>query len=157
MGYWNDPEKTSERFRSAPGQPGGIPLDEIAVWSGDTVKMDEDGFLYFIGRKDDMIKTSGYRVSPTEIEEVIYTTGKVGEAVALGIPHPVLGQAIVVVATPKVDDSLDIESIMATCKQELPNYMIPTAIEQQTSLPRNPNGKIDRKVLFIDYENMFEE
>jgi acyl-CoA ligase (AMP-forming) (exosortase A-associated) len=157
MGYWNDPNKTAERFRSAPGQPGGIPLDEIAVWSGDTVKMDEDGFLYFIGRKDDMIKTSGYRVSPTEIEEVIYTTGKVGEAVALGIPHPVLGQAIVVVATPKVDDSLDIESIMATCKQELPNYMIPTAIEQQTSLPRNPNGKIDRKVLFIDYENMFEE
>ena len=74
-------------------------MPEIAVWSGDTVRMDEEGFLYFISRRDEMIKTSGYRVSPTEVEEVVYATGCVGEAAALGIPHPVLGQAIVVVAT----------------------------------------------------------
>lgn len=156
MGYWNDPERTAERFRPAPGQPDGIPTHEISVWSGDTVKMDEDGFLYFVGRKDDMIKTSGYRISPTEVEEVIYTSGKVGEAVALGIPHPILGQAIVVVATSKNDESLDVDSILMACKKELANFMVPTVIEQRKSLPRNPNGKIDRKALFSDYEQMFE-
>ena len=72
----------------------------MAVWSGDTVRMDEEGFLYFIGRRDEMIKTSGYRVSPTEIEEVVFATGLVADAAAVGVPHPTLGQAIVVVATP---------------------------------------------------------
>src|SRR5699024_7851110 len=71
MGYWNDPEKTAKHFRPTPGQPPELPLPEIAVWSGDTVRMDEEGFLYFVGRRDEMIKTSGYRVSPTETEEVI--------------------------------------------------------------------------------------
>ncbi len=91
LGYWNDPEKTAERFKPAPGQPQGLVVPEIAVWSGDTVRTDEDGFLYFISRRDEMIKTSGYRVSPTEIEEVVYATGLVGEAAALGIPHRVHG------------------------------------------------------------------
>jgi acyl-coenzyme A synthetase/AMP-(fatty) acid ligase len=72
----------------------GIKLTEIAVWSGDTVRRDADGFLYFIGRKDEMIKTSGYRVSPTEIEEVIYATGLVAEAAAFGVPHPTLGEHV---------------------------------------------------------------
>ena len=63
----------------------------MAVWSGDTVQMDEEGFLYFIGRKDEMIKTSGYRVSPTEVEEVLYGTGLVGEVAAFGAAHPSLG------------------------------------------------------------------
>ena len=74
MGYWGDPEKTAERFRPLPGREAGLVLPEIAVFSGDTVRMDADGFLYFIGRRDEMIKTSGYRVSPTEIEEVLYAT-----------------------------------------------------------------------------------
>ena len=74
MGYWNDPEKTAERFRPLPGREAGLVLPEIAVFSGDTVRMDAEGFLYFIGRRDEMIKTSGYRVSPTEIEEVLYAT-----------------------------------------------------------------------------------
>ncbi|MGH8641755.1 MAG: acyl-CoA ligase (AMP-forming), exosortase A system-associated, partial [Burkholderiales bacterium] len=95
LGYWNDPQKTAERFKPAPGQPNGLVMPEIAVWSGDTVRRDEEGFLYFISRRDEMIKTSGYRVSPTEVEEVVYATGLVGEAAALGIAHPVLGQAIV--------------------------------------------------------------
>ena len=155
MGYWNDPERTAERFRAAPGLPDSIPISEISVWSGDTVKMDEDGFLYFVGRKDDMIKTSGYRVSPTEVEEVIYATGMVGEAVALGIPHKTLGQAIIIVATAKSEKTLDKDSIMNICKKELPNYMIPADILQKESLPRNPNGKIDRKQLFIEFETLF--
>ena len=90
MGYWNDLEKTSERFRPFPQRETGLTIPEIAVWSGDTVRSDEEGFLYFISRRDEMIKTSGYRVSPTEVEEVIYATELVRETVAIGIPHPVL-------------------------------------------------------------------
>jgi acyl-CoA ligase (AMP-forming) (exosortase A-associated) len=155
MGYWNDPQRTAERFRPAPGQSPGIPLPETAVWSGDSVKMDEDGYLYFIGRKDDMIKTSGYRVSPTEIEEVVYASGHVGEAVALGIPHPALGQAIVVAATARDNGVLDSDGLLSECKKQLPNFMVPAAIEQLAELPRNPNGKIDRKALVQQFHDMF--
>ena len=91
MGYWNDPERTAERFRPAPAREPGLCTGEIAVWSGDTVVMDEEGFLYFVGRKDEMIKTSGYRVSPTEIEEAAYDTGLVRDAVALGVEDAKLG------------------------------------------------------------------
>ena len=101
MGYWNDCEKTAERYRPLPNHDKGQVLPEIAVFSGDTVRADEDGFLYFIGRRDEMIKTSGYRVSPTEIEEVLYGTRLVAEVAAFGVPHGVLGQAIVIVATSK--------------------------------------------------------
>ena len=155
LGYWNDPAKTAERLRPAPGQLPDLTLPEIAVWSGDTVRMDEEGFLYFIGRKDDMIKTSGYRVSPTEIEEVIYSTGLVGEAVALGVPHPVLGQAIVVVATPLNGSTLDVDALMAECKQHLPTFMVPALISMRSALPRNPNGKIDRKQIAVAFANHF--
>jgi len=82
LGYWNDPQKTAERFKPLPGQSPGLPIPEIAVWSGDTVKMDDDGYLYFVGRRDEMIKTSGYRVSPTEVEEVVYATQRVAEVKA---------------------------------------------------------------------------
>ena len=85
LGYWNDPERTAERFRPAPGHDASVAATpEIAVWSGDTVVADEEGFLYFVGRADEMIKTSGYRVSPTEVEEAAYATGLVRDAVALG-------------------------------------------------------------------------
>ena len=100
LGYWNDPIKTAERFKPAPGQDPALPLVEMAVWSGDTVRMDDEGYLYFIGRNDDMIKVSGYRVSPLEVEEVVYASGLVAEAVAFGVPHPQLGQAIVLLALP---------------------------------------------------------
>lgn len=157
LGYWNDPDKTAERFKPAPGQPKGLVMPEIAVWSGDTVRMDEEGFLYFISRRDEMIKTSGYRVSPTEVEEVVYATGLVGEAAALGIPHPVLGQAIVVVATPRDGARLDTEALLAQCRQRLPAFMVPARVTVRVgSLPRNPNGKIDRKSLAQDMLNLFE-
>ena len=77
LGYWNDPVRTGERFRPVPGPAPAWRAPELAVWSGDGVVADEDCFLYFVGRKDEMIKTSGYRVSPTEIEEVLYRTGLV--------------------------------------------------------------------------------
>ena len=100
MGYWNDPERTAARFRPAPGRDASWRTPEIAVWSGDAVVADEEGFLYFVGRKDEMIKTSGYRVSPTEIEEEAYATGLVRDAVALGVEDDNLGQRIVLVASP---------------------------------------------------------
>jgi len=157
LGYWNDPEKTAERFKPAPGQPGGLVMPEIAVWSGDTVRTDEEGFLYFISRRDEMIKTSGYRVSPTEVEEVIYATGLVGEAAALGIPHPVLGQAIVVVATARDGVQLDTDKLLAQCRQQLPAFMVPARVTvREGSLPRNLNGKIDRKLLAHDMQDLFE-
>lgn len=154
LGYWNDTEKTAERFRPVPNPVRGLVMQEMAVWSGDTVRTDEDGYLYFIGRRDEMIKTSGYRVSPTEIEEVIYSTGMVRETAALGVPHPVLGQAIVVVATPGNGTALDVDTLMAACRQRLPAYMVPAAISERAgSLPRNPNGKIDRKRLAAELQD----
>src|SRR4029079_11435377 len=103
LGYWNDPARTAERYRpmSHPGQQWRAP--EMAVWSGDTVVADEEGYLYFVGRTDDMIKTSGYRVSPTEIEEVAYDSGLVRDAVALGLPDDALGHRVVVVVSPAVE------------------------------------------------------
>ena len=156
MGYWNDAEKTSERFKPLPGRERGLVLPEIAVFSGDTVRMDEEGFLYFVGRRDEMIKTSGYRVSPTEIEEVIYGTQLVGEVAAFGVPHPTLGQGIVVVVTPKPGARLDDGALLAACKPLLPAYMVPNRIDVRGGpLPRNANGKIDRKSLSAEFSDLF--
>src|SRR5262245_38537499 len=156
LGYWNDPQKTAERFKPAPGKPSGLVMPEIAVWSGDTVRRDEEGFLYFISRRDEMIKTSGYRVSPTEIEEVVYATGLVGEAAAPGIRPPVLGQAIVVVATARDGARLDAEELLAQCRQRLPAFMVPARVTvRERSLPRNPNGKIDRKLMAQEMQDLF--
>lgn len=152
MGYWNDPEKTAERYKplpaTAPGRESGLVLPEIAVYSGDTVRMDEEGYLYFIGRRDEMMKTSGYRVSPTEVEEILYATKLVGECVAFGVDDDRLGQAIQVIATPPIGGSLDVAALLAECKLRMPAYMVPAGVEVRDGpLPRNPNGKIDRKTL----------
>jgi acyl-CoA ligase (AMP-forming) (exosortase A-associated) len=157
LGYWNDPEKTAERFRPLPGQEKGLVMPEIAVWSGDTVRRDEEGFIYFIGRRDEMIKTSGYRVSPTEVEEAVYGTGLVGEVAALGVEHPVLGQAIVLVATSPANSVLDPAAVISKCRERLPAFMVPARIiERKGSLPRNPNGKIDRKLLAQELGSQLE-
>lgn len=157
MGYWNDPEKTAERYKPLPGREGGLVLPELAVFSGDTVRQDEEGFLYFVGRRDEMMKTSGYRVSPTEVEEVIYGTGRVGECAAFGVPHPTLGQAIVVVVTAREGEAFDPDPLMADLRERLPVYMVPAHIAQRPGpLPRNPNGKIDRKQLAGEFETLFD-
>ncbi|OHV95959.1 acyl--CoA ligase [Janthinobacterium lividum] len=148
LGYWNDAARTAERFKPLPPQASGLMLPELAVWSGDTVRRDADGYLYFVGRSDDMIKTSGYRVSPAEIEEVAYASGLVGEAVALGLPHAVLGQAIALLVTPAPGMQLSRDSVLAACRVRLPSYMVPLWLEIRDGvLPRNPNGKIDRPLL----------
>ena len=147
MGYWNDPERTAERFRPHPPDAPAWRAPERAVWSGDTVVADEEGFLYFVGRTDDMIKTSGYRVSPTEIEEAVYATGLVRDAVALGVPDARLGQRVVVLATPVNGDGLDSSGIGRELRRRLPLYMVPAEIREIDEMPRSPNGKFDRVLL----------
>lgn len=146
LGYWNDPVRTADRFRPVhhPDQEWRAP--ERAVWSGDTVVADEEGFLYFVGRSDDMIKTSGYRVSPTEIEEAAYGTGLVRDAVAFGVSDPVLGQRVVLVVT-ATHPELDVPALKAALRQLLPLYMVPGVVEVRAALPRSPNGKFDRTLL----------
>ncbi|MBL8339795.1 MAG: acyl-CoA ligase (AMP-forming), exosortase A system-associated [Rhodoferax sp.] len=163
QGYWNDPVKTAERYKllpaDAPGRSPALQLPEYAVFSGDNVRKDAEGFLYFIGRRDEMMKTSGYRVSPTEVEEIVYATQLVGECAAFGVEHPVLGQAIHVIATPAAsadgppaDLSALAPALLAQCRVHMPAYMVPAGIEFVPGpLPRNPNGKIDRKLLASEW------
>ncbi|OHC75420.1 MAG: acyl-CoA ligase (AMP-forming), exosortase A system-associated [Rhodoferax sp. RIFCSPLOWO2_12_FULL_60_11] len=157
MGYWNDTEKTAERYKllasDAPGREAGLQLPEYAVFSGDTVRKDAEGFLYFIGRRDEMMKTSGYRVSPTEVEEILYATQMVGECVAFGVDHPSLGHAIQVIATNAIGTGArGLNDLMSECRARMPAYMVPAGIEIVAGpLPRNPNGKIDRKLLATEW------
>jgi len=157
LGYWNAAEKTAERFKPAPQVPTGIMLNEIAVYSGDSVKKDDDGFLYFVARQDEMMKTSGYRISPMEIEEVLYQHELITEAATLGIPHSDLGQAIIaVVCCTQLDDPIAIEKlILKHCQKELANYMVPKKIIILADLPHNANGKIDRNQLHLTYKTYF--
>jgi acyl-CoA ligase (AMP-forming) (exosortase A-associated) len=141
QGYWNDPVRTAQRFRQAPPESryGGT-----AVWSGDRVRQDEHGLFYFVGRDDAMIKTSGNRVSPTEVEEAAVASGAVAEAAALGYPDPRLGEAIALIVR---GDREGEGALRAYLKRELPNFMQPSAILWRGELPRGPNGKLDREAL----------
>jgi acyl-CoA ligase (AMP-forming) (exosortase A-associated) len=140
-GYWNDPERTAERFRPA---PAGSRYGGTAIWSGDRVRRGEHGLFYFAGRADDMIKTSGNRVSPTEIEESALASGVALEAVALGYPDTRLGEAIALVVRGRREEE---GALRAHLKRELPNFMQPSTILWRDELPRSPNGKIDRAAL----------
>ncbi|MET0739053.1 MAG: acyl-CoA ligase (AMP-forming), exosortase A system-associated [Acidimicrobiales bacterium] len=146
QGYWGDPARTAERFRPAPGAAQDWRAPELAVWSGDRVVTDEEGFLYFVGRTDDMIKTSGYRVSPTEIEEVAYDSGLVRDAVALGLPDEALGHRVVLVLSPSAG-GFEPAELMAVMRRRLPRYMMPASVVVRDELPRSPNGKFDRVLL----------
>ncbi len=155
LGYWGDAEKTAERYKLVPNRDAGLQLPEYAVYSGDTVRRDAEGYLYFIGRRDEMIKTSGYRVSPMEVEEILYTSKLVGECVAFGVEHATLGHAIQVIATaPEGSAALDLDALMKACRQQMPAYMVPAGITAKAGpLPRNPNGKIDRKLLAGEWQD----
>lgn len=153
LGYWRRPEETAARFRPWPAglklEQHGLPACEMAVYSGDTVRRDAEGFLYFVGRSDAMIKTSGYRVSPTEVEEVVFASGLVTEVVAIGRRNERLGQDIVVIAVPSARASgqagADSEAVLSHCKNAMPSYMVPAVVQwSHAALPRNANGKLDR-------------
>lgn len=141
-GYWQDPVRTAERFKLAPATStyGGM-----AVFSGDRVRRDPQGLLYFVGREDGMIKTSGNRVSPTEVEEAAIASGLIYEAVALGYPDDRLGEGIALIVRP--DRSAQEDEFRAFLKKQLPNFMQPGRIIWRDELPRSPNGKLDRNLL----------
>ncbi len=144
QGYWRDAARTAQRFRPAPvwSAAGGM-----AVWSGDTVVRDAAGLLRFVGRDDEMIKSAGNRISPTEIEEAVVAGGETVEAVALGVPDMRLGQAIIVVA--RGDGSREAD-LRARLRRDLPGFQQPARYEWRDDLPRNANGKLDRAALKVE-------
>jgi acyl-CoA ligase (AMP-forming) (exosortase A-associated) len=144
QGYWNDPDRTAQRFKPAPDCFPDDLAGTPAVFSGDSFVRDEDGFLYFIGRDDDMIKTSGYRVSPTEIEEALYATDDVLEAVATGIADARLGAVIAVAIVLKSGKPDHLATIQQKLRETLPGFMLPKHFDVWTAFPRSPNGKLDR-------------
>jgi acyl-CoA ligase (AMP-forming) (exosortase A-associated) len=147
LGYWNDPALTKKRFRPSPVKPAEVPADEWAVFSGDLVRRDEEGYLYYIGRKDQMIKTSGFRVSPTEVEEYFYNTGLVQDAVAFGVPDTVLGERIVVVLSFRIGVTMTGQNLLAALSKQMPSYMVPKDVQVLDSLPRTSSGKLDRPLV----------
>jgi acyl-CoA ligase (AMP-forming) (exosortase A-associated) len=151
QGYWQDPERTAERFKPAPAASiyGGT-----AVWSGDRVRRDGDGLLYFAGRRDAMIKSAGNRISPQEVEEAALATGLVAEAVALGVAHARLGQAVHLVVRGAGDGAAR-DELPKRLQRELPNFMQPQHIHWREALPLNPNGKIDRTALQVELTKEF--
>ncbi|MEG3146056.1 acyl-CoA ligase (AMP-forming), exosortase A system-associated [Sphingomonas sp. RT2P30] len=138
QGYWRDPARMPERFRPAPAHSahGGT-----AVYSGDIAVEGADGLLRFVARADEMIKSAGNRISPTEVEEAVLAGGEASEAVALGVPDARLGQAIVVVVA---GDPANEAALRERLRRELPGFMQPMRYEWRASLPRNANGKFDR-------------
>ncbi|SFM67656.1 acyl-CoA ligase (AMP-forming), exosortase A system-associated [Halopseudomonas yangmingensis] len=152
MGYWNDPLRTAERFRPLPGQPGEHPLAELAVWSGDRVVRDSDGFMYYRGRRDEQIKCSGMRVSPEEIEHELLASGKVEECVVVGADHPQLGQAPIALLC---GDRQQQTTLQQWLQRRLPQYMQPQAWIWYDQLPRNNNGKYDRPALRRQHADQF--
>jgi acyl-CoA ligase (AMP-forming) (exosortase A-associated) len=147
MGYWGEPELTAKVLRPNPFLPPEVGDTEKVVYSGDLVKMDEDGFLYFIGRRDTMIKTSGFRVSPTEVEEVLFQSGLVKEAAVIGIPDEVLGQTIKAFVAAKDRQPADTQALSEFCGQKLPRHMVPKAVEFLDALPKTSSGKVDYPAL----------
>lgn len=158
LGYWNDPALTQQRFRPLPKRLQQLMREEIGVWSGDLVKTDAEGFIYFIGRRDHLIKSSGYRISPSEIEEVIAEMPAVIESAALGVPDDTLGQRVVVAAVVTPQAPVDMaERIRQHCRMQLPAYMVPAEVHVMPHLPRNANGKCDRAALTATLAQVLQE
>jgi acyl-CoA synthetase (AMP-forming)/AMP-acid ligase II len=139
-GYWEAPEATAHRYR-----PGTIPGERIC-YSGDLFRTDEDGYFYFVSRKDDIIKSRGEKVSPKEVEAVLHTLEGVVQAVVVGISDPVLGQAIKAVLVVQ-GRTLTAPEVLAHCKARLEDYMVPKHVEFRDTLPMTSSGKVSRKDL----------
>jgi acyl-CoA ligase (AMP-forming) (exosortase A-associated) len=143
MGYWGQPEVTARVLRPHPFATAELGDSEKVCYSGDLVRMDEDGFLYFVGRRDNMIKSSGFRISPTEVEEVLFQSGKVSTAAVIGIPDGALGHWIKAFVAPRDGETIDGDALLAFCADKMPRYMVPKEIVVMEALPKTPTGKID--------------
>ncbi len=138
-GYWNRPEETAVTFRPGP-HPG-----ETLLYTGDLFRRDEEGFLYFVGRKDDMIKSKGERISPKEIENALCALDGVVESAVIGVPDEILGQAIRAYIVPDRKNPPSREAILKHCSRTLESFMVPKEIVFRQALPRNASGKVDKK------------
>jgi len=147
LGYWGEPELTAKVLRPHPLLPPELRDGEKVCYSGDIVKKDDDGFLYFIGRRDTMIKSSGFRISPTEVEEVLFQSGKLRGAAVIGVPDEVLGQHIKAFVVAKDGEALENGSLIDFCAQHLPRHMIPKTVEILADLPKTTSGKVDYPAL----------
>ncbi|MBI2216461.1 MAG: acyl-CoA ligase (AMP-forming), exosortase A system-associated [Candidatus Rokubacteria bacterium] len=146
-GYWGRTDLTNEVLRPHPLIPAELGGDERVCYSGDLVTMDEDGFLYYIGRRDTMIKSSGFRISPTEVEEILFSSGRLRGAAVIGIPDDILGQAVKAFVVAREGERLDTASLMEFCATRMPRYMVPAAIEVLDELPKTGTGKVDYPAL----------
>jgi amino acid adenylation domain-containing protein len=142
-GYWGDPVETAKRLR-----PGPHPWEQV-LYTGDLFRTDSEGYLYFVGRTDDMIKSRGEKVSPREIEEVLYGLEDVAEAAVVGIPHPVLGQAIAAYITRCAGSHLTEMDVFRQCARRLEDFMIPTTVEFRDHLPKTTSSKIDKRAIAV--------
>jgi acyl-CoA ligase (AMP-forming) (exosortase A-associated) len=144
LGYWGHPELTDRVLRPHPFPPPGRTAGDRVCYSGDLVKMDEDGFLYFVGRRDNQIKSSGFRISPTEVEDVICKVAPIRQAAVVGVPDPVLGQHLVAFAIPAEGaGELDTSDILVRCAGAMPRHMVPKRIELVSELPMTSSGKVN--------------
>ena len=147
MGYWGNPEATARVLKPNPLLPPELGDCERVCYSGDLVKMDEDGFLYYVGRRDTMIKSSGYRISPTEVEEVLFQTGKIRQAAVIGVPDDVLGQSIKAFLVARNGEEVDCDSVLDYCAERMPRHMVPKYFELLPELPKTSSGKVDYPAL----------
>lgn len=147
MGYWGHPELTAKVLRPHPFLPPELGDAERVCYSGDYVRMDEDGFLYFIGRRDTMIKSSGFRVSPTEVEEVLFRSGLLKGAAVIGIPDEMLGQTITAFVVAQDGETVAVEKLREFCAANMPRHMVPKTIEVLEELPKTTSGKVDYPAL----------
>jgi acyl-CoA synthetase (AMP-forming)/AMP-acid ligase II len=153
MGYWRDPENTTKRFRPAPFQQGKGGQTEIAVYSGDYVKTDKEGYLYFIGRKDQMIKSDGMRVSPEEIEDCVFASHMAAHVVAFAVPFDDVKNNIIIALVPSDPSSFSQKELHLYCKMQMPEYMRPDIIWTLKQFPETSSGKPDR----VRLQEMFKE
>jgi acyl-coenzyme A synthetase/AMP-(fatty) acid ligase len=145
-GYWNAPEATAVRFRELPRFPG-----ERVVFSGDIVTRDEEGYLYFVGRRDTMIKTSGYRVSPTEVEEVAVGFPAVEMCAAVGVRNIEIGEDIALFYSSTSAEPVDEDALRRFLRDKLPSHMVPRYLWRRDGFPATGNGgKIDRQELAVE-------
>ncbi len=152
LGYWQNTSATNERYKKVPEQAKNSHKTPLAVFSGDYVKKDDEGYLYFVSRKDTMIKTSGYRVSPSELESELITLAEVDEVAVIARPSKELGQEIVALIVSSIEDHDSLrKAINKHCQMKLPNYMVPKELIFLTELARNANGKIDTTLLTKKY------
>jgi len=154
MGYWGNEEATEKAYRPNPLAPPELLDVERVVYSGDTVTQDEEGFLYFLGREDAMIKNQGYRLSPEEVENLLIASGLVNEACAFGVENPAVGHDVIAVVSLRDNaDGNALDSLRGYAIENGPPYMIPKEILVWDELPKTGSGKIDRKGISSAYAN----